>query len=513
MTLVEKRSKRTQMVAYALIGIMLAAMGYGVGVWSAPVTSFGIDGSGNLKVNSLDVNDYKYQGTSIETDSLLYPEEIASYVVWVDGATYYARNGHTGAVTSNANFYTLTNAIFTACTGGETILIKNGAYALDTTWTITKPLNIVGEGKNTVITFSGTTTAILYDAATQSIRDGSLRNLMISAADLIAITITSDAGHVFSQSIIDNIMIDNCSKGLYISYNGSTTYKNYFSKLIILNISSFGVHTLGGSYNSFEDIEITQVENNAYAIGSATSLSKWVNISCDGLIDDSGYSSLWENTAIEGITATPPAAPNSAAFRLSGVGTCINGLTLTEVDNAKCNYGLSIYNLGHTINGFVVLGTSRPDYPLSLDSSSGGVINGANKVGGYGLASLGTIGSFSKWTINSGNIIDSEGVSSVKLHRLHTQTLGAGATTIALSSDVAVLTGDGAGNTLATITGGILGQILYIIFTDALITVTDTDAHTADTVDLSAAFVSADDKILALLYDGVSWYEVSRSVN
>lgn len=33
------------------------------------------------------------------------------------------------------------------------------------------------------------------------------------------------------------------------------------------------------------------------------------------------------------------------------------------------------------------------------------------------------------------------------------------------------------------------------------------------TVDLSAAFTSADDTVLQIIYDGTSWYEVSRSVN
>jgi len=93
------------------------------------------------------------------------------------------------------------------------------------------------------------------------------------------------------------------------------------------------------------------------------------------------------------------------------------------------------------------------------------------------------------------------------------ETLGVGATTFAVTGEAKVMTGDGGGNTIATITGGRTGQILYLIFTDANITITDTDAHTANTVDLSAAFVSADDTTLTLIFDGTSWYELSRSVN
>lgn len=93
------------------------------------------------------------------------------------------------------------------------------------------------------------------------------------------------------------------------------------------------------------------------------------------------------------------------------------------------------------------------------------------------------------------------------------ETLGAGVTTFAVTGEVMVITGDGGANTIATITGGGTGQELTLIFVDANVTITDTDAHTANTVDLSAAFTSADDTVLKLVFDGTSWYEVSRSVN
>ena len=92
-------------------------------------------------------------------------------------------------------------------------------------------------------------------------------------------------------------------------------------------------------------------------------------------------------------------------------------------------------------------------------------------------------------------------------------TLAAAATTFTRTAPFMVITGDAGANTIATITGGIEGLELTLLFEDALVTITDTAGHTADTVDLSAAFTSADDTILKLVYDGTSWYEVSRSVN
>jgi hypothetical protein len=92
-------------------------------------------------------------------------------------------------------------------------------------------------------------------------------------------------------------------------------------------------------------------------------------------------------------------------------------------------------------------------------------------------------------------------------------TLGAGATTFAVSSNVMTITGDAGSNTIATITGATNGQLLTLIFADALVTVTDDNTHVANSVDLSGTFTSADDTVLQLVFDGTSWYEISRSVN
>lgn len=92
-------------------------------------------------------------------------------------------------------------------------------------------------------------------------------------------------------------------------------------------------------------------------------------------------------------------------------------------------------------------------------------------------------------------------------------TLGAAATTFAAISNMMTVTGDAGANTIATITGGISGQYLCLLFVDGLVTITDNGTGTADTVNLSAAFTSAANTVLLLQSNGTSWFEVSRSVN
>jgi len=98
---------------------------------------------------------------------------------------------------------------------------------------------------------------------------------------------------------------------------------------------------------------------------------------------------------------------------------------------------------------------------------------------------------------------------------MHSPLLGKGATTLAITSNIITVTGDGGGNTLGTITGASIGVYTFI-FVDAFVTITDTDIAASNTIDLvgtATNLTSADDTTLQLVYDGTSWYEVSRSVN
>ncbi len=69
--------------------------------------------------NAKFTNDF-YYGASNVTDLIAYPESEADYIVWVEGATYYAKNGHSRQVTSNVDAATLINTVFNLLTAGRT---------------------------------------------------------------------------------------------------------------------------------------------------------------------------------------------------------------------------------------------------------------------------------------------------------------------------------------------------------------------------------------------------------
>jgi hypothetical protein len=177
-----------------------------------------------------------------------------------------------------------------------------------------------------------------------------------------------------------------------------------------------------------------------------------------------------------------------------------------------------IADTNETRTPYTVVNALITDYLSQTDTSAQALASTVTVVAGkqVNTNTIGETTAANGVTIDGVNLKDSNvELATGKVKRTVTAlaVLGVGATTFAVTGEAMVITGDGGGNTVATITGGATGQLLILTFVDALVTITDTDAHTANTMDLSAAFVSADDKMLTLFFDGTSWYEISRSVN
>lgn len=109
----------------------------------------------------------------------------------------------------------------------------------------------------------------------------------------------------------------------------------------------------------------------------------------------------------------------------------------------------------------------------------------------------------------NGNVI----IDSILYTPTITLALGAAATTLIARGNKMEITGDGGGNTIATITGGIDGMTLTLTFVDALVTLTDDNTSTVNTLNTSAAFTSTANDVIVFESKGGSWREVSRSVN
>lgn len=180
-------------------------------------------------------------------------------------------------------------------------------------------------------------------------------------------------------------------------------------------------------------------------------------------------------------------------------------LWLTEDGSVK-SLKLSHYNGSFTTAGILQASRSLID-----GADTGGLYVGAsNAAGTLNFFTGGTADANVRMTISAAGTITAPGIVA---STMSTVTVVAAATTFAVASNVVKVTGDAGGNTVATITGGVSGQVVTLIFVDDKVTITDTAAATADTVNLSAAFTSAANTVLTLVYDGNKFFEVSRSVN
>jgi len=212
----------------------------------------------------------------------------------------------------------------------------------------------------------------------------------------------------------------------------------------------------------------------------------------------------------------------------------VNGITITAGSGT-----LSLGNKTLTLNGnistssFGTISTGGSGTPGGyIDTSDGGNIDtgsggniytrdggGAIDTSGNGTIGLGEVANRTYLVSTAGNNEKTATfpnvTGTVVVASVISKTLGSGATTLAVASRVVKLTGHASGNTIGTITGGISGMSLVIIFVDALVTITDTDAATANTVNLnlSASFTSSANDTLSLVYDGNKWFETARSVN
>ncbi len=114
--------------------------------------------------------------------------------------------------------------------------------------------------------------------------------------------------------------------------------------------------------------------------------------------------------------------------------------------------------------------------------------------------------------IRNDNVVFTHGLS---VYDEDSVTLGAAVTTFVITSESMTITGDGGANTIATLTGGITGEAMFVtlLFNDALVTITDDNTGTVNTINLSASFTSTANDIIVLKYNGNSYFEISRSIN
>ena len=266
------------------------------------------------------------------------------------------------------------------------------------------------------------------------------------------------------------------------------------------------------------------VGDYSFAVGQSTiasgstSFATGLSTAANGIISTAMG---WATTA-SGLYSTAMGANTIASNSYStamGENSIASGTYSFAIGDHTTASGLASVTMGRWVtaggaNNTIVLGLGVSDVTRLVNNTASSLMVGFNSdiptlfVGTSSGA--GTTGNVGIGTATPDNALDVDGFIEYDNKAV---TLGVGVTTFVATSNGMTITGDGDGNTIATITGVTNGGFLTLIFVDTDVIITDDNTHAANSIDLNASFTSVDDVVLRLEHDGVSWYEVSRSID
>jgi hypothetical protein len=319
-------------------------------------------------------------GTVIEPGSMV---EDASYIIFKDGSTYYAKNGTTGSidyVSLNATsvFQDAIDSIYSDPDGGGgLIFVKSGIYYTNCPILIAKGhISLRGEGQfATILNYSGTNYAIIIDGNTSYIQSTIISDLRIECNSVGGgIYMPGNAPCVVTGSLIENICLYQVTMGIWI--NGGETYMNEFDNIRIIwqvGATGSGIWDGGGLYNSFHNIGIFITDG--WAISSYGGRSTWDTVQLDGPIRIGGDSCRMEHVTIEGLYSYSVNEANSI-ISVTENKHSLSDINIVNCPTSKASRGMTVYGDDIAIRGFHVWGPDYPVFPLQLYAGSSGIAEG-----------------------------------------------------------------------------------------------------------------------------------------
>lgn len=284
-----------------------------------------------------------------------YLRELASYVMWKSGSTYYAKNGITGEVDySGTDFKTVIQAAVDDLDGegtGGTIHLMPGTYSIASKagFSLKDDMILEGEGPKTVISLDAATSyAINMNGDDIAVRDLKITGTFASNAYYYGVGVVAAK----SRLLVDNVQIDvtGGGNGMYFGLTSDLAIRN----CVVSNSNKYGIWsnkntnvritnnvvrtTTNTGIYSTGDTGLTMFGNNVYGpFGTA---------SCAGIYVNNASSLNGVASAVFGNTVYFPSEPSYI-----NVGIAISG----EADNGQYNYGVSVF--GNTVYGYGALST------------------------------------------------------------------------------------------------------------------------------------------------------------
>jgi hypothetical protein len=238
------------------------------------------------------------------------PIDSYSYLVWVEGSTYYCKNGSSGTVTSSSNASAVINNAWGNMSNGGRIFVK-GTIDLGTSGLVfnltkyTADLELIGEGETgTVFTYSGSDYAITVTTGDAAVGYyyAWLEGFAVSGGSKTTGRNGIKIEKVGRNIYLDRIQVTDLDVGLYI-YNTNMVFVNDF-KAVSCNT---GIKMEGGSTSAANGIWVSNfflVDNTNYGVYSKIGVGANMQKFGHGNIGSCGtgiYAELAWNLAIEDV--------------------------------------------------------------------------------------------------------------------------------------------------------------------------------------------------------------------
>lgn len=275
-------------------------------------------------------------------------------------------------------------AIDAAEANGKKVFIPAGTYKITSSLTITNEITFQGDGANQSIiklyTATDSVFAITVDVASNSSFIGSrLGSFSLvcngGAASACGLRIqTTATNSAVSQCVFENIFIKNCKIGVSVT---GVVYMTTFRNITVSGtVTEYGWYITSAQeiiYCSFEDLEVTNVGDAAYAYYFQTLACQWRNLTADGVCYFSAPYGAVRGIAVEGISATTPAT--STVITLNQLDS-IEDVAIINCPTAKTNIGISVMGYCAIRNvRFPDSGAgNQPDQALYLAAGSNGTV-------------------------------------------------------------------------------------------------------------------------------------------
>jgi hypothetical protein len=192
------------------------------------------------------------------------PDE-ASYIIWNEGSTIYARNGSTGTIEySGTDAVTVINNAITATSnkGGGTIFIKAGNYTLGSSIILKSYVTLEGEGWGeqkaaTTLRLADSVNDDVIRTLQQKNYHITVRNLQIEGNNAHQTAGNGIMIYAADRSVIEFCMIKWCKDSgiCTIGYDGDNCIQTILKNLFIYGCGKYAVY-LTGPDNLVQDVDL-----------------------------------------------------------------------------------------------------------------------------------------------------------------------------------------------------------------------------------------------------------------